>query len=358
MGTSARRMPFVDLLKAFASQLIVLHHLAFYGPMSDIAHPIAGPLIDALYQYGRMAVQIFLVTAGYLAIRSFAPAGTALSHQSPWSQISSRYRRLVLPLMAALLISVFCANLARHLIEHPSIPSAPGTWQLIAHALLLQNLLGVEALSAGVWYIAIDFQLFALLALGMWLSTYTHKRSLTVPLAITLLGAAALFYFNRNAAWNNTALYFAGSYSLGIAAAWASQASRIARWSLVIALIAVLALIIDFRLRIAIALLTAISLGLGDRNRWFDKLPAFPISAWLSRISYSLFLIHFPICLLVNAVVSRLAPNSPVVNLMGMGLAWLLSIGAAQLFHHTVELPCGRLMPRRKTQTARIQAPA
>jgi peptidoglycan/LPS O-acetylase OafA/YrhL len=28
---------FLDLLKAFAAQLIVLHHLAFYGPMTDHA---------------------------------------------------------------------------------------------------------------------------------------------------------------------------------------------------------------------------------------------------------------------------------------------------------------------------------
>jgi len=30
-------MPLVDLIKAVAAQLIVLHHLAWYGPMSDTA---------------------------------------------------------------------------------------------------------------------------------------------------------------------------------------------------------------------------------------------------------------------------------------------------------------------------------
>ena len=36
-----KRLPFIDALKALASQLIVLHHLAFYGPMSDYARSLA-----------------------------------------------------------------------------------------------------------------------------------------------------------------------------------------------------------------------------------------------------------------------------------------------------------------------------
>jgi hypothetical protein len=37
---------FIDTLKALACQLIVLHHLAFYGPMSDHAYSLAPDLIS------------------------------------------------------------------------------------------------------------------------------------------------------------------------------------------------------------------------------------------------------------------------------------------------------------------------
>eukprot|EP01036_Dinobryon_divergens_P051580 gene51580-69022_t len=50
----------IDLIKAVGCLLIVAHHLAFYGPMSDIAHPLAPTLMAWLYDYGRMAVQVFL----------------------------------------------------------------------------------------------------------------------------------------------------------------------------------------------------------------------------------------------------------------------------------------------------------
>lgn len=66
MRSANTRLPLVDALKAIASQLIVLHHLAFYGPMSDVAFPLAPSAISWLSEYGRMAVQVFLVIGGFL----------------------------------------------------------------------------------------------------------------------------------------------------------------------------------------------------------------------------------------------------------------------------------------------------
>ena len=60
----------IDTLKALASQSIVLHHLAIYGPMPLIAAPLAPGLVQWLDVYGRYAVQVFLVMGGYLAAGS------------------------------------------------------------------------------------------------------------------------------------------------------------------------------------------------------------------------------------------------------------------------------------------------
>jgi hypothetical protein len=43
--------------------------------MSDVAHPVMPDLLDWLYEYARMAVQIFLVIGGFLAAASLAPHG-------------------------------------------------------------------------------------------------------------------------------------------------------------------------------------------------------------------------------------------------------------------------------------------
>src|ERR1039457_6525574 len=66
------RFAFIDLLRIIAAQVIVLPHLAFYGPLSDHAYPLAASPIDWLYQYGRLAVAVFFVTGGYCLAGSLA----------------------------------------------------------------------------------------------------------------------------------------------------------------------------------------------------------------------------------------------------------------------------------------------
>ena len=164
MYLSASRNPWIDVCKGLACAAIVAHHLAFYGPMSDIAQPLAPRLIGWLYDYGRMAVQVFLVLGGYLAAGSLAPQGLA-RFDSAAHQIARRFVRLALPYAVALLLAVLAAAVVRPWMAHDSVPDAPDLAQLLANALMLQDVLGEDALSAGVWYVAIDFQLFALAAL-------------------------------------------------------------------------------------------------------------------------------------------------------------------------------------------------
>ena len=154
------RLPLVDVLKALASQLIVLHHLAFYGPMSDYARSLVPDALDWFYAYARIAVQVFLVIGGFLAAQSLQRQGCL---DSPLRLLWRRYLKLVLPYLVALLLAIAAAAIARHLMNHPATPAAPTLAQFLAHLLLLQGILGFDSLSAGVWYVAIDFQLYALL---------------------------------------------------------------------------------------------------------------------------------------------------------------------------------------------------
>jgi len=342
MSASPSRMPLIDALKAAASQLIVLHHLAFYGPMSDVAHDLAPALFKWFYEDARIAVQVFLVVGGFLAARNLAPRGVAqFTHPLPLAW--NRYGRLMLPVLAAIGLAVVCAAIARAWMPlESSVPAAPDMPQLLTHVLLLQNLLGYEALSAGVWYVAIDFQLFVLMVALLWLARRApaagacrHPASVLVS-ALTI---ASLFHFNRDAAWDNWALYFFGAYGLGVLAFWASGREHRLFWLGVVAAMGLAALLVDFRSRIAVALLVALLLG-GTRSsavaqRWLDVRPL----AFLGRISYSVFLAHYPVCLAINAAFARFAPGDPLINAFGLLLAWSASILAGALLHRYVEQP-------------------
>jgi len=355
-ASAASRLPLADALKAIAAQIIVLHHLAHYGPMSDAAYDLAPWLFDWLDDYGRMAVQVFLVVGGYLAARSLMP-GSVPVRWDILPQIGRRYLRLVVPYTAALLLAIGCSAVARHLMDHDSI-SAPATLsQVIAHLLLLQGQLDYEALSAGVWYLAIDFQLYALLALLLWLPSRSGIARLALP-AIAALMALSLFYFNLNAEWDNWALYFFGSYGIGALCYWASARQRNGLGAAGITLVCGLALLMDFRWRILLALGTALILLAPLRAAWFERLICARPLAFLSQISFATFLVHFPVCLVVNGLFVRFDLDHPLVNACGVVLAWAVSVGVGALFYRLIGQG---LMPRlgitRKVRSKTIVTP-
>jgi peptidoglycan/LPS O-acetylase OafA/YrhL len=214
--TGTTQFGLINLLKAGAAQLIVLHHLAFYGPMADQARPLMPALIDWLDEYGRIAVQVFLVVGGFLAAKSLSPQAHP-GIANPVGTIWRRYIKLAPPFMMAMLLAIVASALAGLWMTHESISAPPTLSQLSAHLLLMHDVLGYEALSAGAWYVAIDFQLYALVTLLLWsVGRFSKLRSRTwlMPVAIALCVSISLFYFNRDAGWDVWAPYFFGSYGL------------------------------------------------------------------------------------------------------------------------------------------------
>ncbi len=331
---NANRMPLIDAFKAIGSQLIVLHHLAAYGPLARAAQQLAPGTIGWFYDYARIAVQIFLVVAGFLAARGMSPQGGALTG-SPWPLIGKRYLRLAIPYFAAIVLAIAGAALASVWMNDESIPARPTLAQLTAHALLLQSVLGFDSLSAGLWYVAIDFQLFALMTLLLWAGRWGGRAEWL----IVAMAAGSLFWLNRNENLDIWAIYFFGSYGLGAAAWWTGDRRRPAAWLGIIAGVALAALFIDFRLRIAVALAVALTLGLSRRSGLLERWPEWTVVAFLGRISYALFLVHFPVCLLANALFVRLGLSAPDAALAFMALAWAASIAIATAFYRWIEKP-------------------
>jgi len=355
---------FIDLLKLIAAQLIVLHHLAFYGPMSDHVRLIAPTLIDWLDSYARIAVQVFLVIGGFLAAKSLSPQGTS-TVADPLRVMWRRYMKLVPPFLVATVLAVGASAWASLWMTHYSISAMPTALQLAAHALLLHSILGYESISAGAWYVAIDFQLYALLTMLLWLTGGVARRGAMpwlAPLLVVVGVSASLLYFNRNAAWDAWAPYFFGSYGLGVIAWWARDLSR--RPGVVALLIAALlvptvyALTIDFRSRIAVALVVACALVLVSRHGMLLSRQRFAWIRSFGRISYSIFLVHFPVCLVVNAAFVRFVPARPLLQAGGMVLAWAASLLAGAIFYRFVEIPLSRLSTRASAQGLALQVPA
>jgi peptidoglycan/LPS O-acetylase OafA/YrhL len=216
--------------------------------------------------------------------------------------------------------------------------------------LLLHGVLDYPSISAGAWYVAIDFQLYALAVALVWLAGRVggkSRRPWLLPLCVGAGITLSLLHFNLDPEWDNWALYFFGSYGLGMMAWWAGDAQRkpgMIGWLALLALApAVTALAINFRSRIALALAVACALFLFGRITTVAGGRVWNAVNGLARTSYAVFLVHFPVCLLVNAAFTRFVPAEPVPQLCGMLAAWGASLIAGAAFYRWVEVPLGRV---------------
>jgi peptidoglycan/LPS O-acetylase OafA/YrhL len=338
-----QRLAFVDALKAIASQFIVLHHLAFYGPMSDGVWPYAPDLVDWFADHARIAVQAFLVIGGFLAARSLAPAGHLIDARIG-VLIAKRYLRLVMPYAVVIVLAIVAAHIARGWMRHDSISAPPTVAQVIAHLALLQDVLGFESLSAGLWYVAIDFQLYVLLLLLLLVGRGVDAQ---VGMAVVAgCGIASLLHFNRDPTWDAWAVYFFGAYAAGAVAYWHTAGAVRVTLVAVFAGAMLVALAIDFRVRIAVALGVAVLLVFAARSGMLQHWPTSATVAYLGRIAYSVFLAHFPVCLVVNAAWVRFLPETPWMSAVGMLVAWTASVLTGAILYRLVERPAGAWVGR------------
>jgi peptidoglycan/LPS O-acetylase OafA/YrhL len=329
---SSRLLP-IDVLKALAAQLIVWHHALLYGPLATAAEAATPQLAAWLQRYGRFAVQAFLVAGGFLALRGL------LSKPVPLSQLLlRRHARIALPFAAAVLLTLGAHSLTADLLPE-LLPQAVEAGNLLAHLLLLHGVLGQESLTVGAWYVAIDFQLYALLALLVLLA----RRGLPLTVLLSALVLASAWGFNRFSSGDSWAPYFFAAYGLGALAALPGGRHRTGL--LLVATAVALALLVDFRGRLLLALILA--LGLNGLAKYRLPQPLAAASAWFSDRSYALFLSHFAVLLLGNALF-RLAggevDDGQAAWLMLVG-CWLTAQAAAHVFLLRIERPLARWDP-------------
>jgi peptidoglycan/LPS O-acetylase OafA/YrhL len=336
----------VDAFKAIAAQLIVLHHFAAYSPMADVLSMTWSGLINVLFEDARMVVQVFLVTSGYLVARSFARQEKI----SPLPLIVRRYFRLLPSYFIALVITVLAAWLMRSHIEGAAaalgleswLPAEPSWVKFFGHLLMVQNVLQIDALTVGVWYVAIDLQLFMATVFLIWLAnTLRGKYYLAGHLTlISLLSTASLWFFNLNPDWDDYAVYFYGAYGLGMLAFWSTQQPRALKVFVFTLAMAVGAFIYAPRARVAIAIATALSLYLATKLNPSGSLKArSKYLHLLSDSSYALFLNHFAVLIVLSGVWYKYALQSELSAWIFIALGWSISFVFSLLVYKYLERP-------------------
>lgn len=338
------RSAFIDNIKGIACLLILFHHLAFYGPMSDVANTVIPKIIDFLLYYARLAVAVFFCVGGFLTGLKLSEPNFFAKH-SVQKVIWHKYLRLVIPYLGAITLAIAASFVASRLMEHHSISAMPDIPQLLSHLFFLQNILGYESLSAGLWYVAIDFQLFAVCALLVFLveklspASWSYRRTRLITLIIfSALTIASVIFFNRHEIYDVWFIFFFATYGLGLLTAFLVKSQSNHFLILSVAAITIFSLYYqDFRERLSVALLMAFLLFSSYESHWSkSKLWNNPLRK-IGEMSYSIFLVHFPVSLVVSGIWSQLHPSDPWMNVLGMGVSAVLSLLIAIPFYKYIE---------------------
>lgn len=347
----------IDLLKVFAAFVIILHHLASYGQIALDARAFLPDIMGWLFEYGRFAVQIFLVMAGYLAAQSLTRfANEKFSSQKLLRVIINRYLRLFAPYVAALIFTIFCAWIARHWVNDEFVGEQETLGQFVAHLFFLQGILGLDSISAGAWYVAIDWQLYSVLAI-LLISFSSYQ---TLIWLLSIVAVSSLLYLNRSALYESYFIYFLGSYTLGMLAYLAKNYTD--------QKIRVLAKLLIVIIGIAIAISSLQEVWGRNILAWFVALllllwgdASYPTLrqdgmsakrvflraiAWASPRSYCAFLIHFAFILLANTIYIAWGLHAHASGSIAIGLMLMVvlcSVVAANYLYSWVEIPSAKL---------------
>ena len=321
--------------------------------MAEDARQFLPGVMTWLFEYGRYAVQIFLVMGGYLAAQSLTRTSDIRNPRTALKLIFNRYLRLFAPYVVALLITILCAWVTRFWVQDEFVGESETLGQFLAHLFFLQGILGLDSISAGAWYVAIDWQLYAVLAIMFGM--FPGFRSLIW--VSTILIVASLLYFNRLSDYENYFIYFIGSYGLGVLAQLAKNYSdpvvnRLARILIIIIGLVILVSSFDHLwIRNILAYFVAIALIVWGGRAYKDEKHAkmhnlvFSI-LWGSRRSYCAFLLHFSFILLANTLYIAWGMDQRHDGAMALAMMFLALVAswvAANYLYRFVEVPSRHL---------------
>jgi peptidoglycan/LPS O-acetylase OafA/YrhL len=294
--------------------------------------------------------------AGYLAAQSLTRfANAKFSSQNLLRVIINRYLRLFAPYMAALIFTIACAWLTRFWVKDEFVGEQETLGQFIAHLFFLQGILGLDSISAGAWYVAIDWQLYSVLAI-LLISFSSYQALIWF---ISIVAVSSLLYFNRSAQYEAYFLYFIGSYGLGVLAYLAknfadSKIQGLAKAALiVIGVIIAISTLQEVWLRNFLAWFVALLLFVWG-NASYPKVSATSVLkvrllrtvTWASPRSFCAFLIHFAFILLANTLYIALGLHAYESGFLAISLmvTVLACSGiAANYLYRWVEVPSGKL---------------
>ena len=351
-------------VRGIASAWVVLLHLQLLVPVLLPRVPVVGSVIDG----GNLGVDVFFVLSGFIISFTYLDRLSARAPGAVSRYLWLRFARIypthlfMLLVVAGLLTAMTIAGMQPHDDRRFSPLS------FVMNLLMLQAVPPALAWNDPAWSISTEFAAYLVFPLLVpLLARVLLKRALIGLLVLLAVGMTAIGVVLATASdWAYWAGYvlmwtrIAVCFPLGclLYVLWRSLPQDGRRRAATIALpVSIIGLLLACILTptpgpvtlpvAAYPFIVLMIFGLASSTGLIARLLSTRYMVWSGRISYSVYLVHFPLLLTAGALTQRagITPGSPLalVALVATLLA-VLGVGAAT--YHLVEEPARRALSR------------
>ncbi len=314
----------VHLFRGIAALMVVVDHLFGWFPL-----PLLDPVIAVIGGHGKLGVAVFFVISGFVLPLSLGP----LYRLENVPRFLLRRAVRIEPVFLVSLIFACVLFGVKTRLASNGVPWVPDFGQLAAHLFYLIPFTEHEWLNAVYWTLAVEFQYYLVIGLSFPLILAFGKKSPRFAALLTPI-LFSLLVFPAVSLPQVELLKYSPYFALGLLGYFLHQKQISLGAALIVgALCLVPGFVTELQthhLLVAYASLFLMVCWRAPRLRM----------RWLGTISYSLYIIHYPIVDFVNQAargkltgdLAWLLYAVPVLNLV-------LSFAAAWLLYRLVEKP-------------------
>jgi peptidoglycan/LPS O-acetylase OafA/YrhL len=340
VAKSNTRVAFLDGLRGLAALYVVFYHvyhpLTHYGPL---LFPVN--LLIGWAAAGRYAVSVFIVLSGFVLMLPITRSGTRTLPRGVSGFLMRRGRRILPPYCVALVLSVVVVAIFEGLLSDPTFYGesllpvlSPGS--LLSHVFLVHNLNRewIFSINSALWSVATEAQIYLVFALVL---LPLSKRLPVWSLIVLGLGTGVVLHLGLGIN-TGASLWLLGAFAMGMFASEMAFGPNTLRGSTLpwraigLGALAVFAALfitshmmklpigqayLMFILDGLIGLATTCFIILACRNPHTAAPLEKPLFQKLGAFSYSLYLVHFPVLAIADALL-RHNRASQLVHLAGL----------------------------------------
>ncbi len=327
----------LDLLRGLASLGVCWFHLTtFHYPTPD------GPiyhLIRSSGAYGWLGVEVFFVISGFVIPYSLKRSGYKLNSYPTF--ILKRILRLDPPyLLTIVVLLVLAYAYGFYSGKPPLVENSPiGLTRVLLHLGYLNMFFGYEWLNPSFWTLAIEFQYYVMM--GLAFSLISSRKRLIRTAALACFAATPFFSVHHllsdGVPYSKFIFYFAFLFVMGIVTF--QHYSGLIAWQeyavLLVATITGAALTLGPAPALA-GLFAVVVINLYNKKN--------SIARFLGNISYSLYLLHWPIGHLTLSLVGSklLGASSDGTRTLVLAFALAVCLASSYVMYLLVERPAQR----------------